>query len=63
MINRVVYSGLEYDCNGISKTIEQLKTKETYEVDLDWKFGDDDANPWNIDSTKNNGLPYLYCQE
>ncbi|MDR1007746.1 MAG: hypothetical protein LBL65_04180 [Campylobacteraceae bacterium] len=57
--------------HGIDKTIEQLKTKETYSDavngdglgGLGWNFGDNDTAPWKIDGAKNNGLPYLYWQK
>jgi hypothetical protein len=68
-IKGVVYAGAEDDSNGISKSIEQFTaTQETYSNSttnggLGWSFGDDDGNPWKIDTDKNNGPPYLYWQE
>ncbi|MDR1285110.1 MAG: hypothetical protein LBJ88_02795 [Campylobacteraceae bacterium] len=57
--------------HGTDKTLEQLKTKETYSDaingdglgGLGWQFGDNDTAPWKIDSNKNNGYPYFYWQD
>jgi hypothetical protein len=62
LINEAVYSGAEDDSNGISKSIEELKTRSTYETDLGWGFEGSDASPWKIDPDKNDGLPYFYWQ-
>jgi hypothetical protein len=51
------------ECSGIDKDDSEFVSKETYEVGLGWKFGNDNANPWKIDTTKNYGLPYLYWQD
>jgi hypothetical protein len=44
-------------------SIDAFRSQSTYENDLGWKFGNDDANPWKINSDKNNGYPYLYWQK
>ncbi|MDR1452023.1 MAG: hypothetical protein LBI57_06835 [Helicobacteraceae bacterium] len=62
MSGRFTDSGTEAN-HGVSKTSVELKTRSTYEADLGWQFGDDDDNPWKIDSSKNNGYPYLYWQD
>jgi hypothetical protein len=54
--------------NGISKTLEEFQMRETYSNSttnggLNWSFGDNDTNPWKIEESKNNGLPYLYWQD
>jgi hypothetical protein len=49
--------------HGTSKTDSDLKSQSTYESDLGWRFGNNDANPWKINSDKNGGFPYLYWQK
>ncbi|MDR1911471.1 MAG: hypothetical protein LBQ52_03880 [Helicobacteraceae bacterium] len=49
--------------HGTNKSDSELITRSTYEDGLGWRFGDDDANPWKINSDKNNGYPYLYWQK
>ncbi|MDR2152721.1 MAG: hypothetical protein LBO72_07870 [Helicobacteraceae bacterium] len=56
--------------DGTPKSFAELKTRSTYEDaingdglgGLGWLFGDDSDHPWKIDSSKNNGLPYLYWE-
>jgi hypothetical protein len=48
---------------GTPKTEAELKTQSTYESDLGWKFGNDSANPWKFDLSKNSGYPYLYWEK
>jgi hypothetical protein len=59
---------------GTDKNETDLKTQSTYSDTvsgdgnggLGWSFdGDNDSNPWKIDSdeVKNNGYPYLYWQD
>jgi hypothetical protein len=48
---------------GIGKADSDFKTQSTYSNNLGWKFGNNDANPWKINASKNNGYPYLYWQE
>jgi hypothetical protein len=55
---------------GTDKTATELRTQSTYSDPvngdglggLGWKFGNDEANPWKMDPTKNDGLPYLYWE-
>lgn len=42
------------------RTTAEMKTKTTY---VGWKFGNDDANPWQIDPQVNEGYPYLYWEK
>jgi hypothetical protein len=51
------------ESSGIGKDDSEFVSKETYEVGLGWRFGNDDTNPWKIDENKNYGLPYLYWQD
>jgi hypothetical protein len=62
LANSFSYSG-DIRYHGIGRSIEELKTRNTYETGLGWKFGDNDTAPWKIDSNKNNGLPYFYWQD
>jgi hypothetical protein len=70
-LNTMIITGTPgYGSVGTPKTAVQLSTQSTYSNPimgngyggLGWKFGNDDANPWKIDSEKNNGLPYLYWE-
>jgi uncharacterized repeat protein (TIGR02543 family) len=55
---------------GTDKTATELRTQSTYSDPINgdglgglgWKFGNDEDNPWKIDPTKNDGLPYLYWE-
>jgi uncharacterized repeat protein (TIGR02543 family) len=55
---------------GTDKTATELRTQSTYSDPINgdglgglgWKFGNDDDNPWKMDPTKNDGLPYLYWE-
>ncbi|MDR1912133.1 MAG: hypothetical protein LBQ52_07310, partial [Helicobacteraceae bacterium] len=49
--------------NGTPRSIDDFKSQSTYESDLGWRFGNNDANPWQIDPNKNGGYPYLYWQK
>jgi hypothetical protein len=62
MVNGTTIQGDDKE-NGVSKTINELKMKSTYETGLGWAFGDDETHPWKIDPNKNNGLPYLYWEK
>jgi hypothetical protein len=69
-LDTMTVSGRTNGNAGTSKTITELKTQSTYSNPINgdgygglgWKFGDDDDNPWKIDPTKNDGLPYLYWE-
>jgi hypothetical protein len=54
--------------NGIGKTDNELKAQTTYSDDigsggLDWKFGDDDNNPWVWSAFEGYPYPTLYWQK
>ncbi|MDR1451917.1 MAG: hypothetical protein LBI57_06265 [Helicobacteraceae bacterium] len=69
IIKGVVYEGSTSDLNGTSKSNEDLKTSTIYSDavsgdglgGLGWKFGDDDANPWQM--REGNDYPVLYWQQ
>ena len=42
------------------KTTAELKQQSTY---VDWGFGNDADNPWQIDPSRNDGYPYLYWEK
>ncbi|MDR2100523.1 MAG: hypothetical protein LBP40_06845 [Campylobacteraceae bacterium] len=48
---------------GIGRDDSEFLIEDTYKTGLNWSFGDNDTNPWKIEESKNNGLPYLYWQD
>ncbi|MDR0580435.1 MAG: hypothetical protein LBG21_07540 [Campylobacteraceae bacterium] len=49
--------------SGDGKVDGAFLEEDTYKIDLNWKFGDDNNNPWKIDININNGYPYFYYQK
>ncbi|MDR3177552.1 MAG: hypothetical protein LBT96_01075 [Campylobacteraceae bacterium] len=48
--------------SGISVSDSDFSKKSTYIIDLKWKFGNDDDNPWVLDKFKDYSYPTFYWQ-